>query len=157
MTSRMNQYYMSLSPVSRNTIDATQGLCVRSGPLVLHVPNTSVSDKSNSPVIDRRHAVSVAPIELVAVHVYVPSSSGNTSLIVSVAVPFLYFRSTISDELIGLPFFDHVIDGSGSPATAHCRCSRSPSAHASCAGSVAVKAGRHISESSGGTVFLLEM
>lgn len=77
--------------------------------------------KKHSPVIVRRHAVSVAPIELVAVHVYVPSSSGNTSLMVSVAVPALYLRSTISDEEIDFPFFDHVICGSGSPATAHCR------------------------------------
>lgn len=39
------------------------------------------------------------PMLLVARHLYSPSSSGNISLIVSVATPFLYLRSMISDEL----------------------------------------------------------
>jgi hypothetical protein len=43
--------------------------------------------------------VFAVPIELVASQIYWPSSSGNTSFIVSDAIPFLYFRSTMSEEL----------------------------------------------------------
>lgn len=38
------------------------------------------------------------PRLLVALQMYSPSSSGNISLIVRVAVPALYFKSTISEE-----------------------------------------------------------
>jgi len=45
------------------------------------------------------HIVFAVPIEIVASQTYWPSSSGNTSFIVSVANPFLYFRSKMSEEL----------------------------------------------------------
>lgn len=61
--------------------------------------------------------VSVDPIELVALHTYSPSSSGYTSLIVRVQMPFLYFKSITSEELKGFLFLDHVTCGSGSPLT----------------------------------------
>lgn len=47
------------------------------------------------------HDDSVTPIELVALHTYTPSSSGNTSLMLIVHNPFLFLISNISDELKG--------------------------------------------------------
>lgn len=44
--------------------------------------------------------VSLVPKELVALQMYSPASSGNTSLIFSVANLFLYFKSKTLDELI---------------------------------------------------------
>lgn len=38
------------------------------------------------------------PNEFVALHTYTPSSSGNTSLIDSMATLFLYLRSIMSEE-----------------------------------------------------------
>lgn len=42
--------------------------------------------------------VDTVPKEFVALHVYTPSSSGNTSFMDKVATLFLYLRSIISDE-----------------------------------------------------------
>merc|ERR1719276_39220 len=61
--------------------------------------------------------VSTLPLVFVALQVYRPASSGNTSLIRTVAVPFLYLTSIISDELMALPSFVQVTCGSGSPLT----------------------------------------
>lgn len=97
------------------------------------------------------HLVSTALIELVAMQEKTPSSSGKTSWMVSVAMPFLYFKSIISDEEIDLPFLDHVICGSGSPVTWQVNTNDSPSCmDRSCNGFV--NSGLHIRESSGGTV-----
>lgn len=46
------------------------------------------------------HDVSLVPNELVALQIYSPASSGNTSLIFNVANRFLYFKSKTLDELI---------------------------------------------------------
>uniref|UniRef100_A0A1B0C450 Uncharacterized protein n=1 Tax=Glossina palpalis gambiensis TaxID=67801 RepID=A0A1B0C450_9MUSC len=56
------------------------------------------------------HLVSTMLMEFVAMHVKRPSSSGNTSSIVKVAMPFLYFKSMISDDAIGLPFLVQSFD-----------------------------------------------
>uniref|UniRef100_A0A1A9V0P6 Uncharacterized protein n=1 Tax=Glossina austeni TaxID=7395 RepID=A0A1A9V0P6_GLOAU len=56
------------------------------------------------------HFVSTMLMEFVAMHVKRPSSSGNTSSIVKVAMPFLYFKSMISDDAIGLPFLVQSFD-----------------------------------------------
>lgn len=47
----------------------------------------------------KRQVVSLSPRLFLALHVYKPSSSGYTSLIDRVAVPFRYLRSKISEEL----------------------------------------------------------
>merc|ERR1711962_708213 len=47
--------------------------------------------------------VSTLPFELVALQVYLPPSSGNASLIMTDATPFLYLTSMISLEAICLP------------------------------------------------------
>ncbi|KYM88061.1 hypothetical protein ALC53_03163 [Atta colombica] len=52
------------------------------------------------------------PMLLVARHAYSPSSSGNTSLIVRVATPFLF-----QTYIFTLPSLLQVICGSGSPST----------------------------------------
>lgn len=69
---------------------------------------------------------------------------------VSVATPFLYFKFIISDDEIALPFFDHVICGSGSPFTVHCNDNVSPSTTCKSVNG-SVNSGLHINESSGGT------
>ncbi|CAD6201333.1 GSCOCG00000134001-RA-CDS, partial [Cotesia congregata] len=73
------------------------------------------------------HDVLAAPILLVALHVYSPSSSGKTSFITRVATRLLYLRSTTSDDLKVFPFLVHVIWGSGSPSTLTLSSNGSPS------------------------------
>lgn len=73
------------------------------------------------------HLVVMLPIEFVALQTYSPSSSGKTSSIDKVAIPFLYFKSIISEEDKRDPFFFHSIFGSGSPVTTTRNCNFSPS------------------------------
>lgn len=103
---------------------------------------------SNTYVILRLHLVSATPSEFTALQQYSPSSSGYTSLMVKVAVEFLYLRSTTSDEERGEPFLNQVTCGSGTPLTKDLRNKHSPSLRDVSASSV-VNLGVHISESSG--------
>ncbi|KAI9575361.1 hypothetical protein GQX74_015033 [Glossina fuscipes] len=68
------------------------------------------SESSNLRLTVILHLVSTMLMEFVAMHVKRPSSSGNTSSIVKVAIPFLYFKSMISDDAIGLPFLVQSFD-----------------------------------------------
>ncbi|KAH1023228.1 hypothetical protein HUJ04_012472 [Dendroctonus ponderosae] len=61
--------------------------------------------------------VSAVPIEFVALQTYDPSSSGYTSFICSLAIPFLYLRSITSEDVKGLPSLVQTTWGSGSPCT----------------------------------------
>lgn len=65
-------------------------------------------------------------------------------------MPFLYLRSTTSEELNGLPFLLHVTWGSGSPITIHDNVSVSPSVIFKSFSSFE-NVGAHMFESSGGT------
>ena len=93
--------------------------------------------------------VSTLPLVLVALQVYLPPSSGNTSLMVTEAVPFLYLTSMISLEVMGLPSFIHETWGSGSPLTWTLSSSLDPSLMERSGLSPVRNDGGHIRESSG--------
>merc|ERR1719384_2977565 len=94
--------------------------------------------------------VSTLPLVLVALQVNFPPSSGKTSLMVTLATPFLYLTSITSLEEIGLPSFIQETCGSGSPFTWTFSSILEPSLMDSSGLSPVRKDGGHIRESSGG-------
>merc|ERR1719384_1570202 len=94
--------------------------------------------------------VSTLPFVFVALQVNFPPSSGKTSLMVTLATPFLYLTSIASLEEIGLPSFIQETCGSGSPFTWTFSSILEPSLMESSGFSPVRKEGGHIRESSGG-------